>query len=92
MHLEEYVSETTTVLTDGIWRVEIIYNSICNEANIVFGTLYNFKNNFTSSDCPLTSDEFAELLPLLNEANRIITKKLFDHENLQQEDFQADAA
>lgn len=91
MNIEQFISQTTTVITEGIWRVEVIHDTVNNEINVLFGTKASWDNTGTlyGPDC-LTGKEFAQLLPLLNEANRIIAKKVSDCENIQQEDFQAD--
>jgi hypothetical protein len=92
MNVQEFISQTTTVITEGIWRVEVIHNTLDNEINVLFGT-QSCWDDWKSVPGPelLTGQEFAQLLPLLNEANRIISKKVSNCDSLQQEEFQANA-
>jgi len=92
MNIEQFISQTTTVITEGIWRVEVIHDTVNNEINVLFGTQSCWEDSPSVAGPELlTGQEFAQLLPLLNEANRIIAKKVSDRENLQSKDFQADA-
>lgn len=92
MNVQEFISQTTTVITEGIWRVEVIHNTTNNEINLLFGTGSSFESvNPIYGPEFLSGQEFAQLLPLLNEANRIISKKVSNCDSLQQEEFQANA-
>lgn len=88
MNIEQFISQTTTVITEGIWRVEIIHDIVNNKIDVLFGTQSCWED---SKSVPgpelLTGQEFAQLLPLLNEANRIISKKVSNCDSLQQEEF-----
>lgn len=87
MNVEQFISQTTTVITEGIWRVEVIHDTVNNEINVLFGTQSCWENSQSIAGPELlTGQEFAQLLPLLNEANRIISKKVGERENLQSED------
>lgn len=92
MNVEQFISQTTTVITEGIWRVEVIHDTVNNEINVLFGTKASWNESIPVSGPDLfTGQEFAQLLPLLNEANRIISKKVSNCDSLQQEEFQANA-
>ena len=73
---EEFVSEVTTSLIEGIWRVELEHRPIDSTFNIVYGSRFAWSNHCEES---LALEEFRSLFKLFKELDRIIEEKEKSH-------------
>jgi len=86
---EEFVSEITTSLVEGIWRVELEHRPIDSIFNIIYGSRFAWSNHCEES---LALEEFRSLFKLFKELDRIIEEKEKSHNvSVQQKEFQTDA-
>ena len=69
---EEFVSEVTTSLIEGIWRVHLEHRPFDSSFNIIYGSRFAWDNN--REEC-LALEEFRSLFKVFKELDRIIEEK-----------------
>jgi len=69
---EEFASEITTSLKEGIWQIDLQHRPMESNFTIIYGSRFAWSNNCEES---LTLEEFRSLFKLFKELDIIIEGK-----------------